>query len=240
MSENKEQKELEWMPVYWDRFLSATTHFDAAEIGGYMLLIAHQWKHGFIPSDLKQQKKIARVSSVHKMEVILTKFVQDGPGKMINIVCRDIRTKQIEKWNATSKRNADNIKKRYQKTTSGTQSGIQNNRIIEQENNSLKDSKEEELSSTEKIIPINSTNEIYKTKLLGDAAMIDAIQVQTRKTITPENLKDFNAHLFTEGKVHLKYNDYTTHYRSWLNTRPESIKTQQVKTEEFSSKATEL
>jgi uncharacterized protein YdaU (DUF1376 family) len=132
--EKKEEKELEWMPMYWDKFLSATTHFSAAEIGGYCLLIAHQWKHGWIPEDIKIQKKIARVSSTSVMNHIRTKFLKIND-KMINVVCQNIRDEQLQKFWKASKRNSENAKKRYQSPASGitigTTTGIQNNRIID-------------------------------------------------------------------------------------------------------------
>jgi uncharacterized protein YdaU (DUF1376 family) len=137
----KETKELEWMPIYWDKFLSATTHFDASEIGAYMLLIAHQWKHGYIVNDLKIVKKIARLPSAAKISHVLSKFNEIN-GKLVNEVCDLIRKEQLIKWENTSKRNQENVKKRYQKattgSTTGSTTGTQNKRIIDNKINSNK------------------------------------------------------------------------------------------------------
>ncbi len=97
MAENTEEKELAWMPLYWDKFLSATTHFSATEIGGYILLLSHQWKHGFIPADIKIQKKISRIGSTAILNHIRTKFLIIND-KMINVVCQNIRDEQLNKY----------------------------------------------------------------------------------------------------------------------------------------------
>ena len=55
---NEPNIELMWMPVFWSDLLAGTTHMDAAELGGFMLLIAEQWKRGHLPNDNRMLKKL--------------------------------------------------------------------------------------------------------------------------------------------------------------------------------------
>jgi uncharacterized protein YdaU (DUF1376 family) len=112
MNETELPKELAWMPLYWDKFLSATTYFDGAEIGAYILLLSYQWKNGCVPSDIKQLQKIARVSK-NKLKIVLTKFTSIGDDKLINKVCDEIRTEQLKKYEKTKEKASNASKKRW-------------------------------------------------------------------------------------------------------------------------------
>jgi uncharacterized protein YdaU (DUF1376 family) len=50
------------MPFYPGDFVSATSHLSAAETGALMLLLAHAWLKGKLPSDDKILSRIARMS----------------------------------------------------------------------------------------------------------------------------------------------------------------------------------
>lgn len=70
-----------------------------------------------------------------------------------------------------------------------------------------------------------NANENYKAvftkQLLESETDIEAIQVSTRIKVTPEILKQYCAHLTTEGKEHHHYNEFKKHLRNWLTKRPE-------------------
>ena len=55
-------KQIRYFPFYIEEFLTAVDDFTADEIGGYLLLLIHQYRTGKIPGDLKSLKRISRVS----------------------------------------------------------------------------------------------------------------------------------------------------------------------------------
>lgn len=67
-------------------------------------------------------------------------------------------------------------------------------------------------------------HEIHASQLLKDSFEMDAIEMQTKKKVTSELLKMFNAHLFTEKKLHISSPKYNSHLRSWINKKPENSK----------------
>lgn len=62
---------------YVQDFLIGTKDMSAAEIGGYVLLLCHQWDNGKIEADTKFLQKISKISS-KKLEKILLKFKKKG------------------------------------------------------------------------------------------------------------------------------------------------------------------
>jgi uncharacterized protein YdaU (DUF1376 family) len=48
-----------WMPMYWGDYLRDTGHLTTVQHGTYLLLIAHYWNHGALPTDHASLKRIA-------------------------------------------------------------------------------------------------------------------------------------------------------------------------------------
>jgi uncharacterized protein YdaU (DUF1376 family) len=46
------------MPMYWGDYLQNTRHLSTAEHGAYLLLIAHYWEHGGLPTDEQRLRRI--------------------------------------------------------------------------------------------------------------------------------------------------------------------------------------
>lgn len=49
-----------WMPLYIGESLAETSHLQAGEHGGYLLLIMHYWRNGHLPEGDRQLALIAR------------------------------------------------------------------------------------------------------------------------------------------------------------------------------------
>jgi uncharacterized protein YdaU (DUF1376 family) len=69
---------------YPDDFLGGTSHFTASEVGGYIRLLCHQWKHGHIPADNMDRigtiMGMSRASAKSAWQVIVEKFVKTEGG----------------------------------------------------------------------------------------------------------------------------------------------------------------
>lgn len=68
------------------------------------------------------------------------------------------------------------------------------------------------------------THTVFAKKLSSNELEIAAIQDSTRKIVTTQILKEFNAHLITESKHHSHYSQWMSHLRNWLNKKPEKEK----------------
>jgi uncharacterized protein YdaU (DUF1376 family) len=54
-----------WFPLYVADFLADTTNLSYGEVGAYMLLLMHHWKHRELPNDDQALRRIARVPPPH-------------------------------------------------------------------------------------------------------------------------------------------------------------------------------
>jgi len=101
-------KELEWMPLYWAKFIDGTSHMNAAQIGGYILLIREQWYKGSVPNDRKKLMQIARLgvgkSAEENLSVILEKFILQKNDVLINNTCFHVWEEQQKKYVINSER----------------------------------------------------------------------------------------------------------------------------------------
>ncbi len=71
---------------YPDEFLGGTQHFTASEVGGYLRLLCHQWKHGSIPCDNLDRIALimgmSRASAKSAWHVIAPKFTDGRNAKL--------------------------------------------------------------------------------------------------------------------------------------------------------------
>lgn len=101
-------KELEWMPLYWGKFIDGTSHMNAAQIGGYVLLIREQWYKKSVPNDRKKLIQIARLGAgkeaQENLNVILEKFALQKNDTLINATCETVYELQLKKYLTNSER----------------------------------------------------------------------------------------------------------------------------------------
>jgi uncharacterized protein YdaU (DUF1376 family) len=105
--------QLNWLPLYWQKFIIGTLELSAEETGAYILLLIHQWDKGFIPENDKEIKKISRVST-KKLSKVLEKFEKIN-GKYYNNTIEIIRIEQQEKNDKNSNRGTKGAKARWDK-----------------------------------------------------------------------------------------------------------------------------
>lgn len=67
--------------LYADDFIAGTMGMTQAEVGAYIRLLCHQWSKGSIDSD---PERLRRMAGGKVSDVVLEKFVEDGPGKICN------------------------------------------------------------------------------------------------------------------------------------------------------------
>lgn len=205
--------ELPWMPVYWEKLLGGTTHMDAAELGGYILLIAEQWKKGFVPADEKKLMKIARQRSKEKLQTILEKFKPDGSGNLINKVCSEIRMEQMTSYLKSVKAGKKGAQKRWGKHSNP------NGNPIAHATTEIRNKKEDSTNHHQQ-----HAHEVFAEKIFTEEWQLDRenleLQLNVRREITPEDVAEFNRHLKTQNKHHVHRSQYLEHLRNWLNTKP--------------------
>jgi uncharacterized protein YdaU (DUF1376 family) len=110
-------EKLDWFPVYWQRFIIGTLKMSAEEVGGYFLLLIHQWDKGFLPENEKELRKISRLSA-KKLPNVLEKF-ENIHGKLYNNTLEIIRIEQTEKNEKNSHRGSKGAKARWDKYKEG-------------------------------------------------------------------------------------------------------------------------
>jgi uncharacterized protein YdaU (DUF1376 family) len=69
-----------WMPFYVGDYIADTAHLSTIEHGAYLLLIAHYWRKGGLPTDERQLAAIAKMNhrEWHKHRDTLQAFFHDG------------------------------------------------------------------------------------------------------------------------------------------------------------------
>lgn len=200
------------MPVYWTDLLAGTTHMDAAELGGFMLLIAEQWKRGHLPNDNRKLKKIARISSQLKMNTILEKFTPTPDGHLVNEVCAKVRVEQREKFLRQHIAGKKNAKKRWQTDTNGNANGT------------TEEEKKEERDTNVSNHHQQAGHDFFAEKIFSVEGELDKqhIELEVRRPITPNDCTQFNAHCAFEERTHLTFSEWKKHFRNWLTTKPQT------------------
>lgn len=74
---------------------------------------------------------------------------------------------------------------------------------------------------TESNTKADIATEIFMKMLMEDDYMKQEISMNARKEVTNETIEGFQRHLNIEGKKHDSYKDYRSHFRNWLNKKPE-------------------
>ena len=69
-----------WMPLYIGKYLSKTSHLNAAQSGAYLHLIMHYWQNGSLPADESALARIGRMTEPEwkKNRSVLAAFFYDG------------------------------------------------------------------------------------------------------------------------------------------------------------------
>ena len=100
-----------WMPMYWGDYLSDTGHLSTLEHGAYLLLIAHYWQTGCLPTDEPRLARIAKLDSEQwscVRNAIASLFSKNWTHTRID--------KELEKSEEKSKKATDSASKRWNKT----------------------------------------------------------------------------------------------------------------------------
>ena len=86
---------LPYMKMYWGDYLGDTAHLTAIQHGGYLLLIAHYWRTGSLPTDEQKLARIARMSVKEwkRHGGTIMEFFPDGKHQRIEREREQARTK---------------------------------------------------------------------------------------------------------------------------------------------------
>lgn len=214
---NEPNMELTWMPVYWTDLLAGTTHMDAAELGGFMLLIAEQWKRGHLPNDNRKLKKIARISSQLKMNTILEKFTPTPEGHLVNEVCAKVRDEQTAKYVVNVERARKGGKAKALKQMAAGD-------VLQAHLEHTEEEKKEERDTNVSNHHQQAGHDFFAGKIFSVEGELDKqhLELEVRRPITPNDCTQFNAHCAFEERTHPTFSEWKKHFRNWLTTKPKT------------------
>lgn len=206
-----------WMPVFWSDLLAGTTHMDAAELGGFMLLIAEQWKRGHLPNNNRMLKKIARINSQVKMDTILQKFTLTPEGHLINEVCAQVRVEQIAKYVVNVERARKGGKAKALKKMAA-------NDVLEAHLEHTEEEKKEERDTNVSSSSSYAEHEIFKQKFFAAEGELDKqhLELAVRRKLTTADADEFNSHCAFSETPHTTFSEWKKHFRNWLTTKPKT------------------
>ena len=95
-----------YMPLYWGDYLGDTQHLTAIEHGGYLLLIAHYWRTGGIPSDEIKLARICRMTTKewNRHGSTIMEFFKDGKHSRIDAELEKVAQKTEKMRRSAQKR----------------------------------------------------------------------------------------------------------------------------------------
>jgi len=104
---------------YPDDFLGGTQHFTTSEVGGYIRLLCHQWKHGSIPGDnidrIATIMGMSRAGAKSAWQVIAEKFKKDSDGLWRNVKLEKVRAGRAKFAQEQSEKGVKGAAARWQK-----------------------------------------------------------------------------------------------------------------------------
>lgn len=209
--------ELTWMPIYWSDLLAGTTHMEAAELGGFMLLIAEQWKRGHLPNDNRKLKKIARITCDLQLDTILEKFTPTPEGHLVNEVCAKVRTEQIAKYVVNVERARKGGKAKALKQMSAGD-------VLQAHMEHTEEEKKEDRDTNVSLLLLHTQHENFTEKIFSEEGELDKqnIELLVRHPLTRKHCNEFNALLAIDEKVHTTFSEWKKHFRNWLTTKPKT------------------
>ena len=133
---------------------------------------------------------------------------------------------QLEAANHISKQNSENGKLGGRPKAAKTleEKPTANRPLTDRKAKKSKEEEEQEQEVNKNKEQEEDTHFVFAKKLLTNQLELEAIESSTRKRVTEQILKEFNAHLITESKHHSHYSQYMSHLRNWLNKKPEKEK----------------
>lgn len=84
--------------MFWQqKFREATDHWTDEQVGCYLRLLMHQWRHGSIPGNERQRRRITD-SYEESWPVVAKKFRDRGDGELVNDVLESERERAALAW----------------------------------------------------------------------------------------------------------------------------------------------
>lgn len=223
--------ELDWFPLYWQRFILGTRDFTTEEIGAYFLLLLEQWDKGFLPENDKELKKISGIS-MKKLEKVMKKFKKID-GKYFNEALEIIRIEQNEKAVKYSNRGTNAAKARwFKQCTSNAQASdkhYQNDAIREEENKIRirEEAQASEIHSSQKSVLSNL--EQFKQSPESQQSMYKYVKSLGRPLTISRIIQLADAHniAFTEKFSHATFPKWCEYFRYFLEKHRETKQSEQ-------------
>jgi len=124
---SKPESTLPFMPFWVDRFFGGTLKMDGEEQSLYMLLLAHQWATGPLPTDPKRLAKLIRYDEKRFLKLfpaIAHKFTEIDAG-LVNLTLEEIRAVSEKKAKVNKERSKHAAEARWSKAKRNARSMLQ-------------------------------------------------------------------------------------------------------------------
>ena len=82
-------------PFYVDDFIGGTMYMTPAEVGAYVLLLAEQWRNGFVHEQTALLLRVSRMKNRRQLAQVLDKFEVCEDGHLRNRKMEAIRTDRM-------------------------------------------------------------------------------------------------------------------------------------------------
>ncbi len=216
---------IDWFPLYWQRFLLGTIDMNAEQVGAYFLLLLYEWDHGYVPTDEAAIRKICRIPRKN-LERVLKKFERIGD-KYFNNTLEEIRREVAEKIAKRSDSGRKAAKARWEKDANAMRS--ESVRIAY---NSTGEEKKEDNNTTvitdDDVFSLSVLENFLREEKQWHEAIAQRYAVKVE--FVKRKLPDFFLHLETQGISEKSIKQAKAHYDNWFRKKLELKKKDDTRT----------
>lgn len=191
---------------YSSDFLTGTMFMSDEQVGKYIRILCAQHQKGHLSEE--DMMKICKTYDKH----IFSKFQRDSDGFYYNARLEEEDFKRKQYCESRSKN------RKTKPENSNTEKNICNSYVPHMENEN--ENKDNYINDDDKKATFNA----FSKKLFESELDISAIEISSKKKVTKDIVKAFNAHCINQSKNHSHYSEWKKHLSYWVNKLPAETK----------------